>query len=273
MQVGEASHALHAKPHKGSVLLDEVTDLSDESQIQLFKLLQERQSLKHGGTDIRFLFSTKYDLKSIQDKGLIRKDLFNYLSRSWINIPPLRERREDISLLINLFFEELKGWGQNAAIDEEAILQLLEYDYPQNVAELKEIIGHLVEKGDDRKIGIRDLPDRVKIFKRSVTFDPKVTIPRELVDTINKDYLLRELWCPYQVTDGRIRVLVDNPDNLIKRDEIIRLLNTKNVEFLKSDKSDILRFIKHFYSATSGNNFTTIVEEAEDTSPEIIPIR
>jgi type II secretory ATPase GspE/PulE/Tfp pilus assembly ATPase PilB-like protein/DNA-binding NarL/FixJ family response regulator len=271
VQVGGASHASHAKPQKGSVLLDEVTDLSDGSQIQLLKLLQERQSQKHGRTDIRFLFSTKYDQKSIQDKELLRKDLFNYLSRSWINIPPLRERREDISLLINLFFEELKGWGQNAVIDEQAILQLLEYDYPQNVAELKEIIEYLVEKSDDRKIGIRDLPDRVRIFKGSVTFDPKVTIPRELVDTINKDYLLRELWCPYKVTDGWIRVLVDNPENLIKRDEIMRLLNTKSVEFLKSDKSDILRFIKHFYSAASGNNFNTIVEEAEDNNPEMIP--
>lgn len=271
VQVGGASHASHAKLHKGSVLLDEVTNLSDGSQIQLLKLLREKQSTNCGGTDIRFLFSTKYDQKIIQDKELLRKDLFNHLSRSWINIPPLRERREDISLLINLFFEELKGWGQNAAIDEEAILQLLEYDYPQNIAELKEIIEHLVAKGDDRKIGIRDLPDRVRIFKGSVTFDPKATIPRELLDTINKDYLLRELWCPYQVTDGWTRVLVDNPDNLIKRDEIMRLLKTKSVEFLKSDKSDILRFIRHFYSATGGNSFSTIVEEAEDTSPDIIP--
>jgi len=271
VQIGGSPFASLPKPLKGSVLIDEVTDLSDGSQRQLLKLLQERQSLTHSGTDIRFLFSTKCDLKSIQDKGLIRKELFHHLSRSWIHIPPLRERREDISLLINLFFEELKGWGQNAAIDEEAILQLLEYDYPQNVSELKEIIGHLAAKSDDRKIGIRDLPERVKLFKRNVTFDPKVTIPRELVDTINKDYLLRELWCPYQVIDGRIRVLVDNPDNLIKRDEIMRLLKTKSVEFFKSDKSDILRFIKHFYSATSGSNFTTIVEEAEDSSPEIAP--
>jgi type II secretory ATPase GspE/PulE/Tfp pilus assembly ATPase PilB-like protein/DNA-binding NtrC family response regulator len=262
-----SGHVSLAKAHRGTLLIAEIIGLSAACQDWLFRLLQERESGKVGRTDVRFLFSTEYDMKAIQDKGLILKELMHHLSRSWIQIPPLRERRDDIPLLIDLSFEEERGWGQGAAIDEDAILRLLEYDYPQNVTELKEIIRNAVAACGDRRIGFRDLPERVKNTRRFITFDPSIATPRDLVNAINKDYLLREIWCPYKVVDGKIYVIVDNPDNLIKRDEIIRLLKTRNVEFLKSDRGDILRFIKHFYSSVGGSSFGSIVEEAEDSGP------
>ena len=169
------------------------------------------------------------------------------MNKAWIHLPPLRDRKEDIPLLINSIFEELRGCGQSADIDEDAFAQLLDYDYPRNIAELKDIIKSLIARAVDRKIALSDLPDQVRSSNKSVTFDTSITIPKELLDNLNKDYLLRELWCPLEAVNGRITVIVDNPKNLIKLDEIMRLLKTKNVDFLKSDRNEIIKFIKHFY--------------------------
>ena len=69
---------------------------------------------------------------------------------------------------------------------------------------------------------------------------------------MNKDYLIRERWCPLELSGNRIVVIIDNPDDMIRRDEIQALLKTKAVDFRPADKDDIFKFIHHFYSKMGG---------------------
>ena len=272
---GECQNDIHGlesikNAHKGTLLIRGLEELSLDIQDMLFRYIQAKdQSRNSLPYDARIIFSTKQDVRSLLEKGILKKDLYYNLNKAWIHLPPLRDRKEDISLLINSFFEELRGWGQNTDIDEDALAQLLEYDYPRNIAELKDIIKSLIVRTGDRNISLNDLPDQVRSSNRSVTFDASISIPKELLENLKKDYLLRELWCPIEFSNGRITVIVDNPKNLIKQDEIMRLLKTKNVNFLKSDRQEIFRFIKHFYSTGDSSKFDEIIEEVEDIRLEI----
>jgi type II secretory ATPase GspE/PulE/Tfp pilus assembly ATPase PilB-like protein/DNA-binding NtrC family response regulator len=258
------------KAHKGTLLIRELGELPLDIQDMLLRYIQDKEQRgKALIYDARILFTTKHDVRSLLEQGLLKKDFYYNLNKAWIHLPPLRDRKEDIPLLINSIFEELRGFGQSADIDEDAFAQLLDYDYPRNIAELKDLIKSLIARAVDRKIALSDLPDQVRSSNRSVTFDTSITIPKALLDNLNKDYLLRELWCPLEAVNGRITVIVDNPKNLIKLDEIMRLLKTKNVDFLKSDRNEILRFIKHFFSTGGSNKFDEIIEEVEDIHLEV----
>jgi type II secretory ATPase GspE/PulE/Tfp pilus assembly ATPase PilB-like protein/DNA-binding NarL/FixJ family response regulator len=258
------------KAHGGTLLIRGLGELSLDIQDMLLRYIQDKEqigkSLKY---DTRIIFSTKHDVKSLLDKGSLKKDLYYNLSKSWIHLPPLRDRKEDISLLINTFFEELRGCGQSTDIEEDALVQLFEYAYPGNITELKDIIKSLIPRAVDRRITLTDLPDQVTNSNRNVAFNSSITVPKELLENLKEDYLLRELWCPLESSNGRITVIVDNPKNLIKQDEIMRLLKTKNINFLKSDSHEIIKFIKHFYSAGDSGKFDDIIEEVEDIHLEI----
>ena len=258
------------KAHTGTLLIRGLGELSLDIQDMLLRYIQDKEqigkSLKY---DTRIMFSTKHDVKSLLEKGLLKKDLYYNLNKSWIHLPPLRDRKEDISLLINTFFEEFRGCAQSGDIAEDALVQLLDYSYPGNITELKDIVKSLIARAVDRKIKLGDLPDKVKNSNKSVAFDSSITIPKELLENLKGDYLMRELWCPLESSNGRITVIVDNPKNLIKQDEIMRFLKTKNINFLKSDRHEIFKFIKHFYSTGNGSNFDEIIEEVEDIHLEI----
>jgi type II secretory ATPase GspE/PulE/Tfp pilus assembly ATPase PilB-like protein/DNA-binding NtrC family response regulator len=258
------------KANKGTLVIRAIEKLSHDAQNVLLLYIQERG---RGGNslanDVRILFTTRQDVKSLLEKGLLKKELYYNLNKAWIHLPPLRERKDDLPLLIDTIIEELRGGGGTADIDEKVIEHLLEYDYPRNIVELKEIIKSLRPRAGDVKITLRDLPERVIMSNRGVTFDTNITIPKELLDNLNKDYLLRESWCPLESNNGRITVIVDNPKNLIKRDEIIRLLKTKDVDCIKSDRQEIHKFIKHFYSSGGTSKFDDIIEEATAVHLEV----
>ena len=258
------------KAHTGTLLIRGLGELSLDIQDMLLRYIQDREqmgkSLKY---DTRIIFSTKHNVRSLLEKGILKKDLYYNLNKSWIHLPPLRDRKEDIFLLINTFFEELRGFGQSANIEEDALTQLLEYAYPGNITELEDIIKSLVALADHRKITLSDLPDQVTYSNRNVAFDSSITIPKALLENLSKDYLLRELWCPLESSNGRITVIADNPKNLIKRDEIMRLLQTKNINILKSGRNEILKFIKYFYSIGDSSIFDDIIEEVEDMHLEV----
>ena len=258
------------KAHKGTLLIRGLGELSLDIQDMLLRYIQDKeQAGKSLIYDTRIIFNTRHDVRSLLEKGLLIKDLYYNLNKSWIHLPPLRDRKEDISLLINIFLEELGRCGQSADIEEDALVQLLEYDYPRNIAELKEIIKSLTARAVDRKITLLDLPEQVNSSNISVAFDSSTTIPKELLEYLKEDYLLRELWCPLESSNSRITVIVDNPHNLIKQDEIMRLLKTTNINFRKSDKHEIIKFIKYFYSTGDSGKFDDIIEEVEDIHLEI----
>lgn len=166
---GAFTGAIKKKPGRfeladgGTIFLDEIGDLPLSAQAKLLRVLQERTFERIGGTenikvDVRIIAATNRDLKSEVKKGLFREDLFFRLNVLPIEIPPLRERREDIYLLVEHFLEKNNiRTGRNVRISEDALMELLKYDYPGNVRELENIIERCVTFSSDRIIKKEDL--------------------------------------------------------------------------------------------------------------------
>ncbi|OGV33789.1 MAG: hypothetical protein A2020_11725 [Lentisphaerae bacterium GWF2_45_14] len=133
---------------KGGVLfLDEIGDLDEHSQVKILRLLQEREYSPLGSdasklTDAKIIVATLKDLRENVTKGLFRKDLYYRLQTHHIKIPPLRERKEDIQLLLNHFLEEacLEMDKKIPAYPHELIQHLSNYDFPGNVRELRSMV-------------------------------------------------------------------------------------------------------------------------------------
>jgi DNA-binding NtrC family response regulator len=154
--------------HRGSVLLDEVGDISQELQTKLLRFLQERDFERVGGTrsiavDVRIIAATNRNLETAVKEGRFREDLYHRLNVIPISLPPLRERREDIPelarFLLARFARETKKPFTD--IDPEALERLRAYAWPGNVRELANVIERAIVLGRGPTITPRDLPPRV----------------------------------------------------------------------------------------------------------------
>lgn len=155
--------------HGGTLFLDEIGELDRELQVKLLRVLQEREFQRVGGnrsykTDVRIIAATSQDLKRVVQSGHFRDDLFYRLNVVPIHIPPLRERRSDISLLLDHFFHKIaKDMVRSVpALSEEAMSSLLDYSYQGNVRELTNIVERLLVTCPNGKISFHDLPDEVR---------------------------------------------------------------------------------------------------------------
>ncbi len=145
----------------GSLFLDEIGDLSSASQIKLLRLIQEREYYALGSdvsrsTNARMIFATHRDLDSLQESGEFRQDLFFRLRTHHIHIPPLRDRLDDLPLLIDHFLEEAAerlGKPKPAYPSELAIL-LGTYHYPGNVRELQSMVFDALSKHKSRSLSM-----------------------------------------------------------------------------------------------------------------------
>ncbi len=150
----------------GTLFLDEIGSLLPESQGKLLRVLQEGEYFKLGtsrphGADIRFIAATNVELDRLQKQGLFRKDLFYRLCGAWLDLPPLRERKEDIVILVEAFLQD-HGSGHGSKDIEEPVWTLLKaYDYPGNVRELKSIIQHTANLSRGKSISVHHLPAHV----------------------------------------------------------------------------------------------------------------
>jgi transcriptional regulator with PAS, ATPase and Fis domain len=149
----------------GSIFLDEIGDLTPTLQVKLLRVLQERQFERLGGTrtltvDVRILAATHRDLEQAMREGTFREDLYYRLNVVTIQIPPLRERREDIPALLDHFLRRFaeKSRREVTGITAAARDALLRYDYPGNVRELENIVERAVLLCRDRVIDLPDLP-------------------------------------------------------------------------------------------------------------------
>ena len=153
----------------GSVLLDEVSSISPRMQVKILRFLQERSFIRLGGketlsVDVRIIAATNEDLKEAVNKGSFRKDLYYRVNVIPVEIPPLRERRDDIPLLIRHFIEKFssKTGKKISGISKEAEDMLVRYKWEGNVRELENVIERAITITDDEIIGTDDLPDDVK---------------------------------------------------------------------------------------------------------------
>ena len=158
----KGGHAgLFEQAHKGTIFLDEIGDASPRIQARLLRVLQEKEVLRIGGTkilpiDVRAVASTNKDLHELVQKGDFREDLYYRLNVLPINVPPLRERKGDIPLLIKMFLKKFP-YGSEMVISNEVMTKFMEYDWPGNVRELENVIEYLYNLAG-RKIELKDLP-------------------------------------------------------------------------------------------------------------------
>lgn len=183
--------------NRGTLFMDEIGDLPLEFQGKLLRVLQDGEYIKLGmnkpqKTDIRFVAATNKDLDQLMAKGLFRKDLYYRLKGTWLQLLPLRERKEDIPLLIKKFLEEFCGHHEKIGVDDQAISVLMDFDYPGNIRELKTILQSAVNLAQGHPISVKFLPDylqkRKPVHKRDSikTDDPIVPL-----EEIEKDHILK----------------------------------------------------------------------------------
>ncbi len=166
----------------GTVFLDEIADVPKELQAKLFQVLDEGSYYPLGATvpekiDVRIIAATNLDLAALVDQGEFRSDLYYRLRVVELLIPPLRDRRSDIPLLIEHFVDEFAARQSKhlLGLEPDAMQVLLNYDYPGNVRELRHIIEHGVILSDGDRICLSDLPKYLSIVDASPT--PPETLP------------------------------------------------------------------------------------------------
>ncbi|MCS6873160.1 MAG: sigma 54-interacting transcriptional regulator [Pyrinomonadaceae bacterium] len=153
----------------GTLFLDEIAELPLSSQVKLLRVLQDGEFTRIGGnevikTDVRVIAATNVELEKAVEEGRFRRDLFYRLSVFPIKLPPLRERREDIHLLVLHFLDKYKQKTGRfvAGISKEALQALTNYDWPGNVRELENAIERAVIIASGREIKLQDLPESIK---------------------------------------------------------------------------------------------------------------
>ncbi|MGN8914015.1 sigma-54 interaction domain-containing protein [Anaerofustis butyriciformans] len=185
--------------NNGTVFLDEVGELPLSLQVKLLRVIQEREIERVGGTksikvNVRIIAATNADLEQLVENNLFRKDLYYRLMVFPIYIPPLKERKEDIIPLINLFKDTFNNkYGFNKSFSNEALEFLREQDWPGNIRELRNV----VERGlilSDNVVTTKDLnfpkynKDIIKDFKLPKTDNLKELIEQIELAYINKAY-------------------------------------------------------------------------------------
>ncbi|MCX7765845.1 MAG: sigma-54 dependent transcriptional regulator [Candidatus Sumerlaeia bacterium] len=166
---------------KGTIFLDEIGNISLEIQSKLLRVLQERIFLPVGGTtpkkvDLRFIFATNQDLKQMVNEGKFRDDLYYRLYVFPLQLPPLRERKEDIPLLAYHFLKKYATLArkQITGISDEAMRALIEHQWPGNVRQLEHIIERAVIITDGNTIELQHI---VAAFSMGKSVN-KIALPR-----------------------------------------------------------------------------------------------
>ncbi len=160
----------------GTIFLDEVNEMSPAMQVKLLRVLQDKQVCMVGARrtqqiDVRIVASCNKDLRSLVKKGAFREDLFFRLNVISITVPPLRERREDIALLIAHFaakFADELG-KPTPAFSDDTLQVLMNYSWPGNIRELENLVQRLVVMTEDKIIEVPDLPSIMRFSAMSGT--------------------------------------------------------------------------------------------------------
>jgi DNA-binding NtrC family response regulator len=152
----------------GTIFLDEVGELPIDLQAKLLRAIQEHEIRPVGGTravpiNVRILAATNRDLDAAVSAGTFRRDLYFRLNVLTLRIPPLRDRKQDIPLLIGSFLDKINAGGmQNRTISDEALRLMLQYDWPGNVRELENCVERSCTTCSLPTIQVNDLPTQVR---------------------------------------------------------------------------------------------------------------
>ncbi len=181
--------------HGGTLFLDEIAELPLVLQSKLLRVLQEKEVRRIGGkdtikVDVRIIAATNKNLVEEVEKNKFREDLYYRLKVVTVEIPPLRERKEDIPELVNFFIEKYsREFGKRISrIEEKALQALLNYSWPGNIRQLETVIERAIIICDGEKITLKDIQDEFRFAVARNVFD--IDIPEE---GINYEELEKEL--------------------------------------------------------------------------------
>ena len=165
----QAKQGLLEAAHGGTLFLDEIGDMPTDLQAKLLRALQEREVKPVGSTerrhiDVRIIAATNRDLEAAIRSGAFRQDLYFRLNVVQIKLPPLRDRKNDIPLLVTAFLDKFSDPEAPArAISEDAMRRLIAYDWPGNVRELENAIERAVALGSGPVVHVADLPSNLQV--------------------------------------------------------------------------------------------------------------
>ncbi|HAB54094.1 MAG TPA: Fis family transcriptional regulator [Ignavibacteriales bacterium] len=174
----------------GTIFLDEIATISAKMQVELLRVLESKSFLRVGGnkeitSDFRVICATNRDLKKMVENGTFREDLYYRLNVVNITIPPLRERMEDIPMLVDYFIKKFcTSMSRNiVTIEPSALNRLKEFEFPGNVRELENMIERAIVIGNGKEIRLKDLPIEKNIINNFV----------ESLDELEKNHVLQIL--------------------------------------------------------------------------------
>jgi len=186
--------------NSGSIFLDDIDDIPLSMQSKLLRVLQEKEIERVGGTktiktDIRIICATKVDLLKLAKQGKFREDLYYRLNIVPINLPPLRERKEDIPILAEYLLNKYSSKGEKKTFCPEAMKLLINYDWPGNVRELENVVERIVTLTRSNDIRLEDLPDFLMA-------SPEKLCDRHLIDIMEEATSFEDM-----IKDMEIRLL------------------------------------------------------------------
>jgi two-component system response regulator PilR (NtrC family) len=189
----------------GTLFLDEITEIPPLLQVKLLRAIQTREIRRVGDTkdvktDVRLIAASNRNLEDAVRDGILREDLYYRLNVIPIQLPPLRERREDIPLLVAHFLQKFgKDLGKEArGVAPEAMIVLERYHWPGNIRELENVLERAIVLGAGGMLGIESLPETLR-RERPVKGMEAVELPEDgldleaTLDTIERGYLQRAL--------------------------------------------------------------------------------
>ncbi len=174
----------------GSIFLDEISEMSPNLQVKLLRVIQEREFERVGGVktiraDVRIIAATNRNLEEEVAEGRFREDLYYRLNVIPIHLPPLRERPDDIPLLIKHFLDKFLSGRSAKKVDfsKKALPALMRYQWPGNVRELENLVERMVVLSDSDVIDMADLPEKILVGGTSASkVAPLIDLPEAGID-------------------------------------------------------------------------------------------
>jgi len=196
---GRLRKGLLESANGGVVLFDEIGEMPISMQVKLLRVLQEKKIIRIGGTeeipvDVRILAATNRDLLKEAEQGNFRQDLYYRLNVVSLHIPPLKERKDDIPLLVNHFLAKHAPLeGAFRCISPEALLRLQEYDFPGNVRELENIVERSLAMCGESDIQVRHLPPEFGHYQTTSMPYAQAVAPTQSLEENEREYILAVL--------------------------------------------------------------------------------
>lgn len=201
---------------KGTLLLDEISEMPLNLQAKLLKVIQDKTIVRVGGrksihVDFRLIAASNQNLEKLSKRGKFRQDLFYRLNVVKIEIPPLSERKDDLIPLMNFFLEEInRKYGTEKRWHPLAVEALLSYPWPGNVRELANVVERAYMTSGEKEITIRHLPEELLKIK-NISYNPEdLEVEEQGLEQAMEEFekkIVRQAYEKYRTTVGVARSL------------------------------------------------------------------